>query len=187
MKSIFNQIYIIIILASSFSACSLIKSKRNYIQFDIPISTVQDSIIVMNGLMGLLKPAVKQPRIISWYLKNNKPNEIDINGVILNFASLKPKDLNVFTELSNSDKIRFVNLVKFFVIQNLTSCRKDFFTHSMSTAYLYGYRDYDPSGESDYVRDILLDDSQNNLQGSEFEKDYMILDKKDKLVLIKML
>ena len=159
--------------------------ERNTISFNVPISVICDSMKEMNGIMDKLNSAKKQPRIKSWYIKDYSPDIIDINGNVFKFKRLKIQDFDVFTELDSSDRVRFYNLIQYFVTNNLTSCCDWTIGITSTSAYFYDYRNYENINEEEYSRFVLLYDTNFNYDSDSAEQSFKVLDKRDGLVLLK--
>jgi hypothetical protein len=161
-----------------------VEIERDQINFDVPISDIRDSIIAMNKIMDKLNPAEVQPRIISWFIMFDEKH-IDINSHIFKIDNIKPEDLSVLDELNIPERKRFLELIFYMISNELSACRKDLFYHNMSMAYFYKYRNYLNSAEPHYMRDIVIQDSINDINGLNFEKYFKVLDKKGGLILLK--
>ncbi len=158
---------------------------RDTISFNVPIIAICDSMKIMDGLMDKLNPAKKQPRIKSWLVKDYEPEIIDINGNEFQLKNLKVQDLNVFGELNNKEKIRFYNLIQFFLKNNLTSCFPEKLGLVSKYEYFYHYRNYENINEEEYNRFVLLCDTNFNYNNDSVERNFKCLDKRDGLVLFK--
>ncbi len=159
--------------------------ERDIICFNVPTSAISDSMKMMNAIMDKLNEAKKQPRIISWYIKNHEPEIIDINGNRFKFKNLKIQDFNVFVELDSFDRTRFYNLILYFVSNHLTSCCDWSIGTTSTSAYFYNYRNYENINEEEYQRYVLIQDTNFNYNSDSVENAFKVLDKKDGLVLMK--
>jgi hypothetical protein len=178
------NIAILVVVFNCVNCNRRVEIERDQISFDVPISDIRDSIIVMNRIMDKLNFAEDQPRIISWFIMHNE-KYIDINSHIFKIDSIKPEDLVVLDELSIHERKRFLELIFYMISNELSSCRKDIFPHNMSMAYFYDYRNYLNSAEPHYLRNIVILDSINDINGQSFENYYKVLDKNAGLILLK--
>lgn len=160
--------------------------ERDIIQFNVPINAVCDSMRVMNSLMDKLDFPKSEKRIKSWLILDNDTSKIDINGYVLEYKKLRREDFEVFLELEKSERFRFMNLLRYCIKNNLTSCRYDYFPHKNKHAYFYDYRNYAHQCEPAYTRDLVVNDSSYNIESKELGKDWKLLDKKNGLALFKI-
>ena len=160
-------------------------SERDSICFNLSVTTICDSVKVMNNIMDRLNFAEKQPRIKSWFVENYESDKIDINGYIYSIKGLNPKDFNVFKELDISDRVRFYCLIRFFLSNNLTACSEWAIGTTSSSAYFYNYRNYENINEENYNRYIILQDKKINYESESVLNTFKVLDQRNGLVLLK--
>jgi hypothetical protein len=167
MRYLFQLLFVLCICVI---ACSDLK-ERDTISFKVPISTIADSIIVMNSLLNSYNE-------VNYYIDDDNmlligTKEVGrVDSVFLSKLKLNP--LNY----TNTD-IRFFSIILYLKNNEINSC----FRHRDLGVIVY---DYKPTKDDKFedVRYIILDDGQLDTNSSKFKNSQYVLDRKNNLILI---
>lgn len=161
---------LLFVLCICISGCSN-TNERNTISFKVSLSTIADSIKVMNSLLSAYNE-------VNYYIDDANmlligTKEIGkVDSVFLSTLKLNP--LNY----SNTD-IRIFSIILFLKNNEINSC----FRHRDLGVIVY---DYKPTKDDRFedVRYIVIDDGQLDTNSSRFKNSQYVLDRKDNLLLI---
>lgn len=165
MRYLFQLLFVLCIC---ITGCS---NERDTISFKVSLSTIADSIKVMNSLLSPYNE-------VNYYIDDANmlligTKEVGkVDSVFLSKLKLNP--LNY----TNTD-IRFFSIILFLKYNEINSC----FRHRDLGVIVY---DYKPTKDDRFedVRYIVLDDGQLDTNSSRFKNSQYVLDRKDNLLLI---
>jgi len=168
MRYLFQLIFV---LCVCITGCSN-TNERDTISFKVSLSTIADSIKVMNSLLSSYNE-------VSYYIDDANmlligTKEVGkVDSVFLSKLKLNP--LNY----TNTD-IRIFSILLFLKHNEISSCYRD----RDLGVIVYDYKSIEDWDEFDDIRNIVLDDGQINMNSSRFKNSQKVLDRKDNLILI---
>jgi len=166
MRYLFQILIVLFIIAGCIN-----KNERNTISFSASLSTIADSIKVMNTFLSSYNE-------VNYYID-------DANTLLIGTKKIGKIDSIFLSKLklnrqnyTNTD-IQFFAIILFLKNNDINSC----FKHRTLGVIVY---DYKPTKDDRFedVRYIVLDDEQFDTNSIGFKKFYYVLDRKDDLVLI---
>jgi hypothetical protein len=167
MRYLFQLLFV---LSIYFTGCSDINEKDT-ISFKVSLSTIADSIKMMNSLLSSYKE-------VNYYID-------DANILIIGTKEVGRVDSEFLSKLKlnplnyTDTDIRFFSIILFLKENEINSC----FRHRDLGVIVYNYK---PTKDDEFedVRYIVLDDGQLDTNSIRFRNSQHVLDRKDKLLLI---